>query len=516
MKRSHYSRASRVCAGIAVFLAVLFAVNVARAETRTYVLAIGNNAPPVGPNPEGLPTLKYADDDAAAFYTFTQKLAREAVLLSVLDATTQKRFPDVASKARVPSLAELRRTIADLKRTFERDRADGHEAVLLFFFSGHGTRAGDRAAALALSDGPLTTSVLYDEILAPLPARHIHLFVDACFAESVVRPRDGEAQTVDLTAADLATATAKTSLARFPHVGALVAASTTARTFEWDALERGVFTHELLSGLRGGADVNGDGRIEYSEIVAFIAAANREVNDSRAKLAIVSRAPPLDPRAPLVDLARLRGHGTISGKTAHLGRFSIEDELGNRLLDVNAESGFDVALRIPATRVFLRGTSGEVALDVREGGRIALASLALKDSGRRARGSVEEAFGRGVFAAPFGPQYYRAYTDADATSVPVTFTNPPVVAVFDGPSVGDAPRSSLALPIAIGATGVLAGATVVSSILMFSAKSDFEGARFERDASDARDRYGTLQTVSIVGLVATAVAAGVTVYLLVR
>ena len=44
---------------------------------------------------------------------------------------------------------------------------------------------------------------------------------------------------------------------------------------EWSAIESGVFTHELLSGLLGAADVNADQRIEYTELQAFIAAANR-------------------------------------------------------------------------------------------------------------------------------------------------------------------------------------------------------------------------------------------------
>ena len=66
---------------------------------------------------------------------------------------------------------------------------------------------------------------------------------------------------------------AKNSLARFPNVGAIMATASDAESHEWDAIEQGVFTHELISALRGAADVNGDGKIEYSEASAFFNAA---------------------------------------------------------------------------------------------------------------------------------------------------------------------------------------------------------------------------------------------------
>ena len=43
-----------------------------------------------------------------------------------------------------------------------------------------------------------------------------------------------------------------------------------------------MFTHELLSGMLGAADVNGDLVVEYTEVQAFVAAANRDIKDPRA------------------------------------------------------------------------------------------------------------------------------------------------------------------------------------------------------------------------------------------
>ena len=162
---------------------------------------------------------------------------------------------------------------------------------MIFFYSGHGRRTDNGDGALALLDGELTREVLYDEVLAALPARLVHLLVDACHAEAVVRPRDLQARSVDLGEGTVADYLQKQTLARFPHVGAVVATTSSAEAHEWDRYRAGVFTHELLSALRGAADVDGNRRIEYSELAAFLAAANREVADRRALLQTVVTPP---------------------------------------------------------------------------------------------------------------------------------------------------------------------------------------------------------------------------------
>ena len=80
--------------GLALGLAL--GASPARAEVRTYVLAIGNNAVPLGSEDARLSPLRYADDDAAAVASFMKDLSREIVLLSVLDRDSQLRFPELA------------------------------------------------------------------------------------------------------------------------------------------------------------------------------------------------------------------------------------------------------------------------------------------------------------------------------------------------------------------------------------------------------------------------------------
>jgi uncharacterized caspase-like protein len=179
--------------------------------------------------------------------------------------------------------------------------------VVLVFYSGHGRRREDGPASLTLLDGELTQKVLYEHILGALQARYVHLLVDACHAEAVVHPRDAQAAVVDAAPADVASYLSEKTLARFPHVGAIVASTSSAQAHEWDVYQRGVFTHEVLSGLRGAADVDGNGQIEYSELAAFLAAANRSVRDPRARLETVVRPPSPQSRGAAGRPARAAG-----------------------------------------------------------------------------------------------------------------------------------------------------------------------------------------------------------------
>ena len=508
---------TRAVALLAFVLASVGLEAAAQAASRLYVLAIGNDAPPsYQPDSahENLPTLRFADDDAAAFFTLTSPLSAASELLTVLDARSQARFPTLAARARPPSLAELRRVVALWKAKFEADRAAGDDPVLLFFFSGHGSRAGSKGPALVLSDAPLTQSVLYDEVLAQLPARYVHLFVDACYAASVVRPRDAQAGAVDLSERDLDSFAKASSLARFPHVGAIVAASTEARTFEWDVLERGVFTHALLSGLRGGADVNGDGRIEYSEIVAFLAAANRQVADPRAHLAVIARPPAIDQRAVIVDLAGDRSRGTILGVPSGgaTRRFSVEDALGNRILDVNVERGFREALSVPAGRLFLRANEGELTIDIRAGDRLDLSALRWAQGTSRARGAVESAMEHGLFATAYGPHYYGAFLDGRDE-----FRAVPIVESAEGGALEPSPRGPrVAAWATLGIGAGLGIATAALTGLTLQAKNDYEATSLERTAADAQERFTTYRGAAIAGGVLTAAVVGTAAWLFLR
>ncbi len=165
-----------------------------------FSIAIGFNGAPVGD--DSVRPLQFADDDAASFHELARTLSERSYLMTVLDSESQRRFPELAGEALPPTLTELRRVVAELGAAV--DAAHDRAPVVLIFYSGHGTGGGKTGTALNLLDGTLTRDVLYDQVLAPLHARFIHVFIDACHAEAVLRPRDRQAEIVVPTARDTA------------------------------------------------------------------------------------------------------------------------------------------------------------------------------------------------------------------------------------------------------------------------------------------------------------------------
>jgi hypothetical protein len=490
-------------AGVGCFLAA----GAARANA-VFSIAIGWNGAPAGD--EGVAPLRFADDDAASFHELARELSDRSYLLTVLDADSQRRFPKLAAEALPPSLAQLRRVVAELAAAVDGAHADA--PTVLIFYSGHGTGAGKEGATLTLLDGPLTRDVLYDEVLAPLHARFVHVFVDACHAEAVLRPRDRQAQIVTPTARDESAYLEKETLARFPQVGAVMASTAGAQAHEWDGYGLGIFTHELLSALRGAADVDGNGRIEYSEIAAFITAANRAIVDPRARPQIVVRAPPLDPRAPIVDLAKLRGVAFLRGRPAALGAFSLEDARGNRLLDMRADRGFRVALAVPAgDTLYLRTGRRESAIRLTPNQTLDIETLPFAEAQMRSRGALDASLRRGLFATEFGPSYYRGFVDRsdDLLAVDLPEVDPSAAATAASPGGRGAKIAGVAAGVLAVGAGVLGG-------VAWQARRDFDGTTLEAAASQDAERYKIAGTLAISALVAAALTGGLASYLAVR
>jgi hypothetical protein len=378
-----------------------------------------------------------------------------------MDADTQARYRGRASLARPPTLAELRSAVAALARRIDETRAQGHRNVLYVYFSGHGSIVEGKGAVLSLLDGGITQGLLYDEILSKLSADYVHLFVDACHAEAVVRPRDTDARVVKVSPGDADLFRVRSTLARFPHVGAIVAASGDAQTHEWDLLGHGVFTHELLSALRGAADVNRDGRIEYSEIYAFLGAANRAVDDSRARLAVIARPPALDRRIAVLDLASIPPATTarLRDVPARAGLVEVEDGFGRRLASLRGEPSFRADLLVTAGRLYVRAGSKEAVVDAQPGQAISFDSLDFREREARPRGALEDAVRRGLFASEFGRGYYAGFIDQSPEFTPVSFgaEEPVRIERVARPDSASARRSSpAAVAVGLGVSSAVA------------------------------------------------------------
>jgi hypothetical protein len=498
---------------------VLAASRPVRADEPIYAIAIGNNAAPAGLD-EHLASLRYADDDAAAFITFLRPIAAHVAILTTLDAESQRRFPDMGSITREPTLRELRRVAEDMRRDMAADVAGGRRPILYFFYSGHGTHATEtQGAALTLADEGLTRERLYAEVLATLPAAAVHLFADSCYAEEVVRPRDVQLNVVTPTKQEIDHVIARTTLAQFPHVGAILAASASGQTHEWDLYRQGVFTHELLSGLRGAADVNGDGVIEYSELTAFLAAANREVSDLRARLQVVSHAPVANRRIPIIDLRRFTHAMRLRpGRLPRSGPryYFVEDDRGNRLVEMRTEEHYDYQLYLPAGETLYFVSEGStLELTGAPGELLNVDNLVARPTETRARGALASALRRGLFAASFGPNYYRGFVDSSIDMVSVDFAG----AKSAGAELSaSAPARIFDRWVVSGyATAATLGAVALGfGIFADRASDQYNATTVERSATDASRRFELDRSLAITTGIAAALAAAATSWLVWR
>jgi hypothetical protein len=473
----------------AVLLMALFglASRPASAATALFSLAIGYNGVPADGRVSGVGELHFADDDALSVHELARTLARRSVVLTLPDRATQSRYQS-SREARPPSVAELRRVLAEVGADIRAAVRAGDDVSVWLYYSGHGWLDDQGRANLTLADGALSQEMLYDEVLPALRAHAVHLMVDACHAEALIRQRDIAAQTVEVSASEVASASLRRRLHDLPDVGAIMASASNTQAHEWDDYQTGVFTHELLSGLRGGADVNGDGRVEYSEIAAFLAAANRQITDPRARLTTLVVPPKLYPRVAIVDNRTAHAIAHLQGRAHHLGRFQIDDERGNRLLDLRAESGFAVDLVVPAGEpILLSNENGEANL-VASADRPTNLEEIVPDSRRvRVRGAVAESMRRGLFGAEFGPSYYRGFVDSsESQMVPVDLSP---VGVRISPSPASRTGRRYAAWSALGVGGAFLVTAGVFAILAGQARADFDNTTLERQSIAARDRY---------------------------
>ncbi len=485
-----------------MILALLLVAAAAAQPSTTYVIAIGNNAVPLLSVERSLDTLAFSDDDALSFAELAQHFSSDITVLTEADAETQRRYPALLERARSPSLLELERAVERIAIRISNTR--DADAIVLVFFSGHGSVTASGDAFLALTDAALTREALYERVLSKLEkARAVHLLVDACNAESVVRPRGSikeiEGQPRKFSASELQQSSA--SLSRFANVGAIIATSSGRAAHEWTRYERGVFTHELLSGMRGAADVNGDLRIEYSELSAFFGAANREIGDPKARLEVLTHPPRSQVRAALIDLRRFTNVAWIDGDAADAwGHFFLEDGRGVRVADAHVERSARLRLAVPADApLFVQRSGGEAMIVPRAGETIRASEVRFTETSTRTRGAVAHGLERGLFAAAFGPTYYKGFVDARGE-----------VAVSFEAKNEEANVRSKAPAIALWATAGAAGvAAAVFGGLALAAQDAFNATNLQVPAQQQRERFNAMSIGFYASLATAAAAAGV-------
>ena len=476
-----------------------------------FAVVVGNNR-----GPPDLPLLRYADDDAARLHELLTAAGYTTRLLSVLDEETQALMPSVVGVSRPPTRAGLAAALAELEGAMAQSHAAGRPVELLFAFAGHGRGSASGGGSIFLLDGALTRAELVDAVVKPSVADFVHVVVDACDSYFMVASRGGAEpypdDRVDPEAAAAAQDAVRSYLAgdgllQDPRVGFLVSTTLEAESHEYDGFRAGVFSHVVRSAVAGAADANGDGYVEYSEVLAYAAAASQEIRDPRARLAIFGRPPPRDVHRPIMDLR----HGSF----AHFlrlgpdtrGRIHLDDARGVRYADLHKPAGSQVYLALVDSPSYLAvGEQGETRVRLSSRARGAVSLPPWSPPPKVARGVEGSALRNELFAVPYDASFYRGYVSSRGMTAAVSRGLFVPVGASSATFIPPRPRFVFAAPglVAVAAGGALGVGAGVTTLLTKFAYDTYVEELKSRGTPD--ERYA--QSINALRLATGLLVAG--------
>jgi hypothetical protein len=428
--------------------------------------------------------LRYADDDAARYRDLFRALGVRTYLLATLDENTRRLHPEAAAESIPPRAQHLREVIDRLVSDVRSAQGRGEETTLYVIYAGHGNVDG-RTGYITLEDRRLTGPELSGEVFDRVKARRSHLIVDACSSYLLVSGRGQGGERRPLHGFAGSPVVGGDLLGR-GDIGLLLSTSSARESHEWNAFQAGVFSHEVRSGMFGGADADGDGTISYAEIAAFIRRANESIPNERYRPEVFWR-PPAD-RTTLVDLRSALARRVEIPATEH-GHYYLEDPRGVRLADFHNGSTLTARLIRPSepTHLYLQRTGDQRAFLLP--GSVAVldtARLSPEDTHVGVRSAAHEAFSA-LFALPF-----------DRAAVAET-APPLLVELAEAPP---APGMSARRTAGWGLLGAAALATAGGAAALLSARAlhDEIGPRTsQRDAVEINQRVGARNRLAGAG-----------------
>ena len=206
----------------------------AKSSIRRLVLVVGANDG--GP---GRTTLRYAGTDASRVAKLTRELGGVAAedILRIHDS----------------KLASLETALADLETRLAAAIAPGVRVEFLFYYSGHSDETG-----LLLGGERYSYKALRDRIEA-MPAEVKIAILDSCASGAFTRTKGGTRRPAFLV----------DESSRVNGYALIASSSATELAQESDRIASSFFTHYFVSGLRGGADSNRDGRVTLNEAYQY-------------------------------------------------------------------------------------------------------------------------------------------------------------------------------------------------------------------------------------------------------
>ncbi|MBW1872679.1 MAG: caspase family protein [Deltaproteobacteria bacterium] len=300
----------------AIIISFLLMALPSQAATVRIGLVVGNN---LGLSKE-VP-LKYAEADARRMRGLLTELggfdSDRIVLLLGKDGQTLEN-----------TLLQIHGRIAEIT-------ARGDEALLLFYYSGHGSSSG-----LHLGNTQLDAASLREKLEATGAAVVIGI-IDACHSGRIGRAKGGVPdETFDVTLHDEPS----------PR-GTVLIASSQADELSQESLELqgSLFTHYLISALRGEADYDQNGRVTVIE--AYRSTYNRTLAKS-----VITSSKRQHPMADIdisgkgeIVLTYLRkSSASIQFTSRSTGRYMIVESLNGRVTaELHKEAGREVSIALP-------------------------------------------------------------------------------------------------------------------------------------------------------------------------
>lgn len=228
-----------------------------------------------------IPNLKNAGDDAQGMYDF-------------LRSPNGGNFKDVSEGGHLVLLKDENATKANVERELAKLKQARPNDYFVLYIAAHGalvpqinhqTNTTEEVPYFVLYDSELgnmaNTAIrmeVFRKVVSEIPAKKGLVLSDTCHSAGVQLQGRGLNTTIRANAKYLE------EMNKIPSgVGFLSAADQTELSYELDSLNAGVFTYSLLEGLRGNADTNNDGMVNFKELKDYVSDKVAELTERKQR-----------------------------------------------------------------------------------------------------------------------------------------------------------------------------------------------------------------------------------------
>jgi len=262
--------------------------------------------------------LRYAESDANSFAEVLSQMGG-------IDKNNILRVPD-------PSIKTMQSGFAEIEKRLQNKKSDSRKEVLVYY-SGHADDKGLRLGSEIYSWTDFRKSV--NNLNADVKIA----VLDACGSGTITRTKGGVSKPAFLQDAS----------SEMTGYAFLTSSNENEASQESDRIKGSFFTHALVSGLRGAADMDGDSKVTLNEAYQF---AFNETLQSTQSTSGGTQHPSRDMNLAgtgdvvITDLREMSA-GLVLEKNLE-GRFFIRDNKGNLVAELYKIGGKPLELGLPA------------------------------------------------------------------------------------------------------------------------------------------------------------------------